>query len=96
MVQQKKGEVGEKLVALTATSELPFHNSLLHEDFVDNCDTPPPGKSPRVFEPSLLGIYIYINLQNLSNPFVFSFLSGGPVPSWARPQVPQQGVWTSR
>lgn len=44
MVQQKKGEVGEKLVALTATSELPFHNSLLHEDFVDNCDTPPPRK----------------------------------------------------
>lgn len=34
--------------------------------------TPPsPRKSPRVFEPGLL---VFINLQNLSNVFVFSFL----------------------
>lgn len=62
MVQQKKGEVGEKLVALTATSELPFHNSLLHEDFVDNCDTPPQENHPESSNLAYWVIYIYINL----------------------------------
>lgn len=60
MVQQKKGEVGEKLVALTATSELPFHNSLLHEDFVDNCDTPPPQENHPESSNLACWVYIYI------------------------------------
>lgn len=46
VVQQKKGEAGEKLVALTATSVLPLHNSLLHEDFTDNWDPHPQENHP--------------------------------------------------